>query len=111
MPHKRLLKKLWGYEIRGNTQAWIKDFLSNRTQRVKINGTYSESNQVTSGVPQGSVLGPILSLIYINDLPEVITVLMKLFADDAEVYRSITDLQHVHQVQSSADEANTWTNI
>ena len=111
VPHKRLLKKLWGYGIRGNTHAWIRDFLSNRTQRVKINGSYSESVPVTSGVPQGSVLGPILFLIYINDLPEVITVLIKLFADDAKVYRSIADVQHVNQVQISVDKAVTWTNI
>ena len=111
VPHKRLLKKLWGYGIRGNTHLWIKDFLSNRRHRVKINGSYSESVPVTSGVPQGSVLEPILFLIYINDLPEVITVLMKLFADDAKVYRSITDVQHVNQVQSSVDKAITWTNI
>ena len=53
----------------------------------------------------------ILFLIYINDLPEVITVLMKLFADDAKVYRSIADVQHVNQVQISVDKAVTWTNI
>ena len=111
VPHKRLLKKLWGYGIRGNIHAWVKDFLSNRTQKVKINGTYSESIQVTSGVPQGSVLGPILFLIYINDLPEAITVLMKLFADDAKIYRSITNVRHVNQVQTSVNNAVTWTNI
>ena len=111
VPQKRLLKKLWCYGIRGNTHEWIKDFLSNRTQRVKINGSYSESVPVTSGVPLGSVLGPILFLIYINDMPEVITVLMKLFADDSKVYRSITDVQHVNQVQISVDKAVTWTNI
>ena len=71
----------------------------------------SESIQVTSGVPQGSVLGPILFLIYINDLPEVITVIMKLFADDAKVYRTISSVEHVCQVQFSVDEAVTWSNI
>ena len=96
VPHKRLLKKLWGYGIRGNIHAWIKDFLFNSTQHVKINGNLSESIQVTSGVPQGSVLGPIFFLIYINNLTEMITVIMKLFADDAKVYWSISSVDHVH---------------
>ena len=55
LPHNRLLKKLWGYVIRGNINAWIEDSLTNRTQSVKINGNFSESILVTSGVQQGSV--------------------------------------------------------
>lgn len=108
VPHKRLLKKLWGYGIRGNIYAWILDFLSDRKQYVRISGNSSEPVMVTSGVPQGSVLGPILFLIYINDLPEVIPAITKLFADDAKIYRSISTIQHVDQIQLSIDEAVAW---
>ena len=108
VPHKRLLRKLWGYGIRGNVHAWIQDFLSDRKQHVRINGNLSDPVKVTSGVPQGSVLGPILFLIYINDLPEVISTIMKLFADDAKIYKSISTIQHVELLQLSVDEAVAW---
>ena len=68
--HEKLLLKLHHYGIRGDTLKWIKDFLDNRKQAVVINGINSEKIQISSGVPQGSVLGPILLLAYINDLPE-----------------------------------------
>ena len=96
VPHKRLLKKLWGYGIRGNVHAWVKDFLTNRSQLVKINDASSEPVNVTSGVPQGSVLGPILFLIYINDLADTISAIIKLFADNVKVYRSISTVENVN---------------
>ena len=101
VPDKRLLKKLRGYGIRGNVHAWVKDFLTNRSQLVKINGASSEPVNVTSGVPRGSVLGHIIFLVCIHDIPDTIAAIMKLFADDAKVYRSISTVEYVHEVQNS----------
>ena len=77
------------YGIRGNLQLWLKDFLTVRRQRVVVNGSFSNWSPVKSGVPQGIVLGPILFLIYINDQPDAISSSIKLFADDAVIYKNI----------------------
>jgi hypothetical protein len=87
--HSKLIWKLESYGISGALLRWIKAFLSNRTQTVKISNCISDRIQVTSGVPQGSVLGPTLFLVFINDIWDVVSdlnVTMKLFADDAEIY-------------------------
>ena len=80
--HSRLVQKLEFYGIRGKPLQWINSFLSNRTQQVVVEGSYSTPCKVTSGVPQGSVLGPTLFLIYINDLVTDIQSTVRLFADD-----------------------------
>ena len=85
--HRRLLKKLWAYGIRGQIHSWIKEFLSHRIQKVIVEGNKSVTAKVTSGIPQGSILGPILFLVFINDLPSVILALKKLFADDVKLYQ------------------------
>ena len=85
VPHLRLLSKLTG-----NTKNWIKSFLSNRKQRVSVNGALSDITDVTSGVPQGSVLEPVLFLLYINDIDANIKSSICLFADDSIIYRHIS---------------------
>ena len=89
VPHQRLLHKLDHYGIRGTTLNWIQNFLINRTQKVVVDGSSSESARVKSGVPQGTVLGPLLFLTYINDLPSTVSSQVRLFADDCLLYRPI----------------------
>ena len=113
VPHRRLQYKLNWYGIRGTTHAWIQNFLQGRSQRVVSEGTQSSSHPVLSGVPQGTVLGPILFLIYINDLPdEASSSTIRLFADDCILYRSIKTQQDSillqHDLNSIAQWELTW---
>ena len=93
---KKLLK-LHFYGIRGNILNWIKDFLDNRTQSVILNGSNFHNITVSSGVPQGSVLEPILFLAYINDLLEQVKSRVRLFADDTAMYLAL-DNQAVSEI-------------
>ena len=85
--HTILLKKMHAYGIRGNILDWFKSYLNKREQFTSINNTHSDKKNISCGIPQGSVLGPLLFLIYINDLPNVSKKLyLILFADDTSVF-------------------------
>ena len=106
--HDRLLAKLNYYGIQGKTHFWIKAFLENRTQRVVVDGAFSSEAKVTSGVPQGSVLGPCLFLFYINDLPNQLSSTVRLFADDTIVYRTIHNSDDETKLQEDLDKLAEW---
>ena len=97
--HKRLLGKLESYGIDGNLYGWIQSFLEGITQRVVVDGETSGPASVKSGVPQGSVLGPLLFLIFINDLAEHTTSTVRLFADDCVMYKSVKSVRDCQELQ------------
>ena len=101
MNHNILLQKLEHYGIRDNALLWFKSYLTDRTQYVSLNGSDSETKYITCGVPQGSVLGPILFLLYINDLPNISKHLkFFLFADDTNIYLEDSNLNSLEYVMN-----------
>ena len=108
VPHQRLIHKAEQYGIKGDIINWIKSFLDSRTQQVVINGELSEPKNVTSGIPQGSVLGPLLFVIFINDLPDQVKSDMFLFADDTKIFRRISTKQDEVILQEDINEMMKW---
>ena len=106
--HLRLAQKLEFYGIRGKALHWIKSFLSNRSQQVVVEGSYSTPCKVTSGVPQGSVLAPTLFLIYINDLVTDVQSTVRLFADDCLIYCPILTPTDHQILQGDLQKLSIW---
>jgi len=108
--HEILLSKLWNYGIRGKFYAWIKDWLTNRYQTVGIDGHLSFLALVISGVIQGSVLGPILFILYINDLEDcVLDSIIGKFADDTRATRHISIASDTEILQNDLNSIVTWS--
>jgi hypothetical protein len=109
VPHERLLYKLQYYGVVGNSLNWIRAFLTNRVQQVTLEGTHSTSAAVSSGVPQGTVLGPLLFLAYINDLPDDVKhSKTRLFADDSLLHREIKSKRDQTLLQQDLDALASW---
>ena len=108
VPYRRLLYKLRYYVIRVTTLEWITSWLSGRSQKVVLDGQASDPAPVLSDVPQGSVLGPVLFLIFINDLPDNIRSSVRLFADDCVLYRNINSPKDCEILQEDLNSLARW---
>ena len=110
--HDILLSKLNYYGLSNKYLHWIKNFLNDRVQTVYLNNHFSYPTPVLSGVPQGSVLGPLLFIIYINDLPEVISHAQVLtFADDTKLVSQISNSNDVYNLQEDLNNLINWSNM
>ena len=110
VPHSRLLGKLHHYGIKGNLLRWIEELLVGRTQSVLVDGTKSPEEAVLSGVPQGTVLGPLMFLLYINDMPSQVQrdTRCRLLADDSLLYRVIDSTLDQVQLQQDLKNLEKW---
>ena len=108
IPHKQPLHKLSLYGITGPLHAWLLNFLTQRSMRVVIEGACSESTAVDSGVPQGTVLGPILFLCHINDIPSSVSSQVGLFADNCLLYCEINTFKDHLTLQQDLKQLEVW---
>lgn len=107
--HQILMKKVYQFGIRGKLYTWIQSFISNRYQQVLVDGKLSRKEKVISGVPQGTVLGPLLFLIYIDDLESTLKhSLLRIFADDSKMVKEIKDQNDHQDLQEDLNTAITW---
>ena len=109
---KSVIHKLISYGISGNLLLWIKAFLNGRTQAVRVGSSISQRCQIISGVPQGSVLGPILFNAFINDIADLFdpsTCTLKLFADDLKLFTEVTNHNSAANFQSNLNSIYSWS--
>ena len=109
VPHQHLVQNLSSFGIHGKMLLWIKDFLKDRTQEVVLNGKKPNSIPVTSGVPQGSVLGPILFTMFVNDLPSVVSSPVHMFADDTKIFCVVRTREDYSVLQHDLDLLYEWS--
>ena len=109
VPHKRLIKKIKQHGIGGKLLRWIEQWLTNRKQRVVLKGEGSEWEDVISGVPQGSVLGPLLFIIYINDIETGVKSTLSKFADDCKIKKKVENVVDATEVQTDLNTLVKWS--
>ena len=109
VPHNRLISKLQGCGIDGPLLQWIRAFLVDRSMRVMVNGSSSSWVNVSSGVPQRSVLGPLLFLIFVNDLPDWVKSSIKMFADDTKLWAMISNTADSRMLQDDLNRLKCWS--
>ena len=109
VPHKRLIYKLELAGIRGKVLRWVECFFSNRRHRVILRNGCSHWEKVIGGVPQGSILGSLMFLIYVNDIPETVVNVAKMLADDTKVYAEIIDHDAQRSLQNDLTRLSAWS--
>lgn len=109
--HRILLRKLKSFGIRNTLLNWFESYLQNRSQFVLIGGFKSARMVPTSGVPQGSILGPLLFILFINDLPDILKSNCLLFADDSKLFRKINDVADCYQLQNDVNDLTKWCTL
>ena len=109
VPHRRLISKLESYGISGRVLNWIKNYLNERQQTVSVNGEKSDPVEVLSGVPQGTVLGPLLFVLYINDILDNTKSHGFMFADDTKLFRQVTSKEDALVLQSDINLLDEWS--
>ena len=109
VPHQRLLTKVEAHGIDNKTLAWVADFLSDRKQTVVVNSAESKEAAVTSGIPQGSILGPVLFVLYINDLPLSVKNEVRLFADDTKIFTRSEVEGATESLQEDLTKLQEWS--
>jgi hypothetical protein len=109
VPHHRLIFKLKQYGIPNSLLQWLENFLTARKMRVGVNGEYSDWTDIFSGVPQGSIIAPLLFLLFVNDLPQWITNSMRVFADDTKIWRIIKSPEDAMSLQNDLDNLAIWS--
>ena len=96
--------------ISGKILNWVKAFLGSRMQRVRVKNKFSSWKSVINGIPQGSVLGPTLFVLSINDLPDVCSSMCQLFADDAKIFRNVSS-EEINEFQDDLNRLIEWSEI
>ena len=108
--HTKLLARLYQYGITGKLHDWFRSYLKGRKQQVTVLGATSRELPVTSGVPQGSLLGPILFLLFVDDLPNIVkTSTVACYADDPEIFKSIDSITDSNALQSDLNDLVSWS--